>query len=50
MRSAYDSQGYIMSVCVSTDGPLTGVFFPTSSGEPHPLSPHNEHSRSTHRQ
>ncbi|XP_039510474.1 centrosome and spindle pole-associated protein 1 isoform X2 [Pimephales promelas] len=31
-------------------GPLTGVFFPTSSGEPHPLSPHNEHSRSTHRQ
>ncbi|XP_016108068.1 centrosome and spindle pole associated protein 1-like [Sinocyclocheilus grahami] len=35
------------SVFVSTDYPITGVSFSTSSGEPHPLSPH---SRSTHRQ
>ncbi|XDV27834.1 hypothetical protein PO909_031310 [Leuciscus waleckii] len=31
-------------------GPIAEVSFPTSSGEPHPLSLHNEHSRSTHRQ
>ncbi|XP_056335484.1 centrosome and spindle pole-associated protein 1 isoform X3 [Danio aesculapii] len=31
-------------------GPIAGVSFPASSGEPHLLSPHNEHSRSTNRQ